>query len=133
MSELLLDEVASRFPDSSPSPSQLPVDAVYYAFAEPSDVGDASALTPESEVYPGEAPGQAGERQLLGRIAFGPPAEQELPQHAFGCRSRWDRLSLGPNVELRVRRPLSRAENRAVERLLQAARELFQNDEEEES
>jgi DNA-binding transcriptional MerR regulator len=40
-------------------------------------------------------------------------------------RSQWDRISLSPNVELHVRRPLSRSENRRVERLLALARELI--------
>ena len=51
----------------------------------------------------------------------------------FGRRSQWERIVLGTNVELQVRRPLSRAENRAVERLLEAARGLFAEKPEEES
>ena len=40
-------------------------------------------------------------------------------------RSQWERLSLGPNVELHVRRPLSRHEQKRVERLIAIAREVL--------
>jgi hypothetical protein len=41
-------------------------------------------------------------------------------------RSQWERISLTDDVELHVRRPLSRIDNRRVERLLEAARRLFE-------
>ena len=41
-------------------------------------------------------------------------------------RSQWDRIALTPDVELHVRRPLSREQNRQVERLLEAARTIFE-------
>ena len=76
------------------------------------------------------AAGQAPGPSPIGRTAEGewPPSEE-----TFGRRSQWERIALGPNVELQVRRPLSRAENRAVERLLDAARALFEEKPEEES
>ena len=40
-------------------------------------------------------------------------------------RSQWERLSLGPNVEIHVRRPLSRLEQRRVERLITIARQVL--------
>jgi hypothetical protein len=43
-------------------------------------------------------------------------------------RSQWDRIELADDVELHVRRPLSREQNRLVERLLEAARRIFQED-----
>jgi hypothetical protein len=43
-------------------------------------------------------------------------------------RSQWDRLVLGPNVELHVRRPLSRLEQRRVERLIAIARQVLDQD-----
>ena len=63
------------------------------------------------------------------------PAVPAAPrgEEPFGRRSQWERIALGPNVELQVRRPLSRDENRAVERLLAVARELFEGESEEES
>ena len=44
------------------------------------------------------------------------------------ARSQWDRLTLAPDVELHVRRPLSREQNRQVERLIEAARDIFEED-----
>jgi hypothetical protein len=44
-------------------------------------------------------------------------------------RSQWERITLTPDIELHVRRPLSRDHNRRVERLLDAARDIFVEDE----
>ncbi len=49
-----------------------------------------------------------------------PPAQLE--------RSQWDRISLGSNLELNVRRPLSRIEQRRVERLITIARQVLKED-----
>lgn len=43
-------------------------------------------------------------------------------------RSQWERIDLGPDVELHIRRPLSREQNRQIDRLLQAVKEIFQED-----
>ena len=43
-------------------------------------------------------------------------------------RTQWDRIPLGPDVELHVRRPLDREQIRQVERLLEAARNIFGED-----
>ena len=40
-------------------------------------------------------------------------------------RSQWERFALAPDVELHIRRPVSREDNRKIERLLEAAREIF--------
>lgn len=42
-----------------------------------------------------------------------------------GARSTWERIELAPDLELHVRRPLSRAQNKLVDRLIQQARTLF--------
>jgi DNA-binding transcriptional MerR regulator len=58
-----------------------------------------------------------------------PPAaasSREMPANVE--RSQWERLSLGPNVELHVRRPLSRLEQRRVERLITIARQVLHED-----
>ena len=41
-------------------------------------------------------------------------------------RAQWDRITVSPDVELHVRRPLTREQNRQVERLLEAARDIFE-------
>ena len=43
-------------------------------------------------------------------------------------RSQWERITLDPDVELHVRRPLSRQQNKRVERLIRIVRELFKED-----
>jgi DNA-binding transcriptional MerR regulator len=43
-------------------------------------------------------------------------------------RSQWERISLGPDIELHVRRPLSRLEQRRVERLITIARQVLNED-----
>jgi hypothetical protein len=43
-------------------------------------------------------------------------------------RSQWERISLGPDVELHIRRPLMRAQQKGVDRLVTIARELLEED-----
>lgn len=43
-------------------------------------------------------------------------------------RSQWDRIGLTPNIEIHVRRPLGRLENRRVERLITIARQLLREE-----
>jgi DNA-binding transcriptional MerR regulator len=43
-------------------------------------------------------------------------------------RSTWERIRLAPDVEIHVRRPLDRHTNKRLERLLDAARDLFKED-----
>ena len=43
-------------------------------------------------------------------------------------RSQWERIVLAPDVELHLRRPLSRSQNKQVDRLVTIARELLEED-----
>ncbi len=43
-------------------------------------------------------------------------------------RSQWDRIELAPDVELHIRRPLGRLQNKRVERLIAIARQLLEED-----
>ena len=45
-----------------------------------------------------------------------------------GDRSQWERIVLAPDIELHIRRPLPRAQNRQVDRLVTIARELLEED-----
>jgi DNA-binding transcriptional MerR regulator len=60
-----------------------------------------------------------------------PPPAAVMAKHLAAApvtrstRSTWERVPLAPDVELHVRRPLSREQNRQVERLIEAARDLF--------
>lgn len=57
------------------------------------------------------------------RTGFGRPGTRPTD------RSLWERISLSPDVELHVRRPLSRDQNKTVDRLLEHARRLFTENE----
>jgi len=47
------------------------------------------------------------------------------PEASTQPRSTWDRIPLAPDIELHIRRPLSRVQNKLLERLLEHARTLF--------
>src|SRR5436190_23759725 len=85
------------------------------------------------------APGQASPTTIVRAAAKRPPAEpaqiqslQEAPPASPGTaapnsnRSQWERIALNPDVELHVRRPLGRIQNRAVDRLIALARQLLE-------
>jgi DNA-binding transcriptional MerR regulator len=60
-----------------------------------------------------------------------PPAPAQAPAApapAEPNRSQWDRISLDPDVELHIRRPLTRQQNKRVERLITIARQLLEED-----
>jgi hypothetical protein len=62
------------------------------------------------------------------RAGPGAPLDRqaELPvESPAELRSTWERIPLAPDVELHVRRPLSRSHNRLVDRLIDHARHLF--------
>lgn len=48
------------------------------------------------------------------------------------ARSQWDRFTLADGIELHVRRPLSREDQRQLEKLMSAARRIFDDTEEQE-
>ena len=43
-------------------------------------------------------------------------------------RSQWERIALAPDVELHIRRPLTRAQQKGIDRLVTIARELLEED-----
>jgi DNA-binding transcriptional MerR regulator len=59
-------------------------------------------------------------------LAAAVPERHSAPRAAE--RSQWERITLAPDVELHVRRPLTREQNRLVEQLLEAARKLFEEE-----
>jgi DNA-binding transcriptional MerR regulator len=67
-------------------------------------------------------------RMLLRRASIDAPsadaaaAPDDTP--SFGQRSQWERVAITSDIELHLRRPLSRRDNRLVERLLAFARQL---------
>jgi DNA-binding transcriptional MerR regulator len=57
--------------------------------------------------------------------AYGPPDYPPSPKPATVAeRSHWERFVVGPDIEIHVRRPLSKPGNRTAERLIAFARQL---------
>ncbi|HYN69399.1 MAG TPA: MerR family transcriptional regulator [Candidatus Eisenbacteria bacterium] len=80
------------------------------------------AFTRAAPAVPSDsAPAEAAEP-----VAAAPPARAIEPPEPTIERSQWERLSLGPNVELHIRRPLSRLEQKRVDRLITIARQVLQ-------
>ena len=54
-----------------------------------------------------------------------PPAQPTPPEPE---RSQWDRVAITPDIELHIRRPLTRGDNKRVNRLIEIARQLFEEE-----
>jgi DNA-binding transcriptional MerR regulator len=71
-------------------------------------------------------------RNVLGKPALQSLAEPSAaygpPEEAPPTRSQWERVTLAPDIELHIRRPLPRVVNKQVERLIDIAREILQED-----
>lgn len=77
-------------------------------------LGGAGAAAPAVAPPPPPAPSPAA------------PAESpSAPSPASQPRSTWDRIPLTADIEVHVRRPLSRVHNKLLDRLLEHARNLF--------
>lgn len=74
--------------------------------------------------------GDAGPQTSLSAQAppapSGPAPSGQAP--AEPDRAQWERISLDPDIEIHVRRPLSRLQNKRVERLISIARQLLEED-----
>ena len=54
-----------------------------------------------------------------------PPRPARSPSTSSLQRSAWDRIALTADIEVHVRRPLSRLDNRRLDQLIDAARAIF--------
>jgi DNA-binding transcriptional MerR regulator len=75
---------------------------------------------------PRARPGLARATLLRSRPPTRPPGPD--PASRSIERSQWERIVLAPDVELHIRRPLPRAQNKQVDRLVTIARELLEED-----
>ena len=74
-------------------------------------------------------PGVADAPATYGTPSMFPPAYiPSVPESPPMERSQWDRIALSPDVELHIRRPLGRAQQKQVDRLVAIARELLEED-----
>lgn len=60
--------------------------------------------------------------------AWAEPLASAAPLANPTTRSQWERISLTTDIELHIRRPLSRVANKRVERLMTIARDLLEED-----
>jgi DNA-binding transcriptional MerR regulator len=71
----------------------------------------------------------AGKQKEVAAHSMASPsiALPDQPRTTNPGRTQWERYSLTDNIEIHVRRPLNREDNRNVERLLEAARKIFKD------
>jgi DNA-binding transcriptional MerR regulator len=67
-------------------------------------------------------------RSLAGRGVSSRPKGAAEPDASEPKRSAWERIALTPDLELHVRRPLARSDQRRLDALLAEARRLFLGD-----
>lgn len=109
-------------PIPAPPASKPPSPAVGPAPPVRSPRTDDGPWPPQPQLIP-----DAGPPAHLLRVAEVSAAIAE-PELTPPDRSQWERYALAPDVELHVRRPLTRSQNRAVVRLLETARQILEED-----
>jgi DNA-binding transcriptional MerR regulator len=130
------DEALALVAAPTPEPPESAIDYVRALLEPRPPVGPKPSPRPPASVAP---------PSLLKRMAMEPaatfeaalPAGPAAPAAAAAPpdrkpptseRSQWERIVIEPDVELHVRRPLSRHQNRRVERLLAFIRELYEGE-----
>ncbi|MEI7745561.1 MAG: MerR family transcriptional regulator [Chloroflexota bacterium] len=63
--------------------------------------------------------------ELILDLQAAPSPRPADSRHPKPSRSQWERLAITPDIEIHVRRPLDRLDNKRVEKLERIARELF--------
>ena len=86
----------------------------------------ASAVDYVRSVLGGSAPSA---RFNMSRAEPAASVAEPMTRQSTPVKSQWERISLAPDVELHVRRPLTRDANRRVEKLLDLARQILQEEE----
>lgn len=90
------------------------------------DLKVSGARTRSSESAADYARGLLSAMVAPGSARLGSSVQAPTPPAAD--RSQWERISLTPDLELHVRRPLSREHNKLVDRLLAYARRFLEED-----
>jgi DNA-binding transcriptional MerR regulator len=109
-------EVLARAEDVAEAPSGSALDYIRGALATRGIAGPVGLL----RAAPAPAP--------VSPAAIAETSAAYGPTDGSIARSQWDRIVLDPDIELHVRRPLSRAQARAVDRLVAAARQIVRED-----
>ena len=109
----------------TPQPRQMAESAVDYVRSLlGGDEGPTSGErpAPRAASAPPPLPRQEGAKLMFADASSAPGVPRRID------RSQWERIELAPDIELHVRRPLSRHQNRQVERLVSLARQLFEEE-----
>ena len=92
----------------------------------PSEAAPSSALEYIREVM---SPRHAMSTAPMSAPAAPTPAPASLPPtQPEPERAQWERVVLDPDIELHIRRPLTRQQNKRIERLISIARQLLEED-----
>jgi DNA-binding transcriptional MerR regulator len=128
LSTMTEDEIANlATPDpESPSPSTSALEYIRTVLqgTPTADAGHVRARL-ASEAFPASGPSPMASPLAFDPSDSGTAVTTPPPEPPSLERSQWERLSLGPNVELHIRRPLSRHEQRRVDRLITIARQVL--------
>jgi len=111
--------------------AHLPLAAIRTQLEALDDAGVAAALQATPVAEPAAATAFEYVRQVLGQGKR--PGLSDVPANRVAAtapdvrakRSTWERIPLHPDIELHVRRPLARADQRRLDSLLEAAQRLF--------
>ncbi len=127
--------------DAPPPPTDSALDYVRTVLAGPTRPTPAPAPTPASAPSSRGLPVAPAMAQPLMRrmdlsetvprypseVPAPPPVSPGVMPSAID-RSQWERIALAPDVELHIRRPLTRTQQKGVDRLVTIARELLEED-----
>ena len=133
-----------------PPPTDTALEYLRNVLAEPPSIRSSHSTTAATAPAPAPSVGIVGRRSMsLPSVApardpitevlpdYSSPAPVMAPAPAAataetparpGDRSQWERIVLAADIELHIRRPLPRAQNKQVDRLVTIARELLEED-----
>lgn len=136
--EELSDPEVLALATATPEPSPPPASALEFVRGllaggqggsrDPSAEGVLAMRLPDlpGSPAPGEPPAARLSLPALSHpaAAYGPPNLPPSRSPAAVERSHWERIVVGPDIEIHLRRPLSKPGNRTAERLIAFARQL---------
>ncbi|MGP1675420.1 MAG: MerR family transcriptional regulator [Candidatus Limnocylindrales bacterium] len=117
-----LDEAAVRAIAAEPTPSPPSDSAIDYIRRVSAPASQVGALS--RPMFMRSAPADMPAPSAPAAPAYD-LAPEPMPRIE---RSQWERISLGPDVELHLRRPLPRSTAKRVDRLVEIARDLLEED-----
>jgi len=82
-------------------------------------------LGESARAYIGDVMSKLGEPKGVAESSPDLFSTQPARSYRYVNKSTWEHITLAPDVELHVRRPLSREQNKRVDRLLNEARNIF--------